>query len=792
VPDSPTPPRAVFLSYASQDTKAARRICESLRAAGLEVWFDQNELVGGDAWDQKIRGQIKACALFVPLISAESQARREGYFRLEWKLAAQRTHTIADGTPFLLPVVIDATRDAEALAPEEFRTVQWTRLPAGETSAAFVARVKQLLGPADPVVGARLVRAQEDGRGQATPLPPKRSTFPWTIAALAVVVLGLVAFIALRPAAKETPATPAKSVAETKVAASSTSVAPQVDAKSIAVLPFVNRSAEKADEFFTDGIHEDILTNLAHIRELHVVSRTSVMDYRGTAKKIPQIARELNVAFILEGSVQRAGNKVRVTGQLIRAANDEHVWAESYDRDLSDVFAIQSELAQKIAGALQATLSPAEQKLIAKRPTENSAAYDAFLKGRGVRAGMVIGPALQEQEAAFQRAVDLDSKFSLAWGELAVVHALFASTGLDQTPARVAKADAAMAKALALEPESPEVLRLLGRYADAAHNDFPRAIAALEKLTRLQPNDGLSWAELAGVERDRYDWSPALVHARKATQLEPASVGFANQLVSFYIATRHGDEALAEQRRVLALRPGDIEQARKLAVLVFQATGDPKPAEAFFTALTPAQANTPDMIFARKGWDFLLGDLQHYLQLDRVFPYHPDLLTLESNPYLQPYAELSAIAFLGVGDMAGARARLGEFADRVRADVANHPAVANFWSGLAVSEAILGHREEALKAARQSVELSKAQRGIGQANSVWRFNAIVAQAWVGEKDLAFAELEQLLRLPMASNIFTQGPLTVYGLRTSPILQPLKNDPRWEALLSDPKNNAPLF
>jgi TolB-like protein len=580
-------------------------------------------------------------------------------------------------------------------------------------------------------------------------------------------------------------------VVETKPALSP-SVAPQVDAKSIAVLPFVNRSADKENEFFTDGIHEDILTNLAHIRELRVVSRTSVMDYRGTAKKIPQIARELNVAFILEGSVQRAGNKVRVTGQLIRAANDEHVWAESYDRDLSDVFAIQSELSQKIAGALQATFSPAEQKLIAKRPTANSAAYDAYLKGRAVVFGRIQGPALQEQEAAFQRAVDLDPRFAVAWGELAVVHARFALTGLDQTPARVAKADAAMAKGLALEPESPEILRSLGRYADAAHNDFPRAIAALEKLTRLQPNDGLSWSELAGVERAFGDWSPALVHARKATQLDSASVGFANQLVGILSAVRHWDEAITEQRRVLTLRPGDLEQALWLAVLAFQAKGDPKPAETFFAALTPAQASTPDMILARKSWDFLRGDLQHYLQLDRVFPYHPDLLTLERNPYLQPYAELSAIAFLGIGDTAGARARLGEFAERARRDVVSYSEVANFWSGLAISEAILGHREEALKAARQSVKLSKAQRGIGRANSVWTFNAAIAEAWVGEKDLAFAALEQVLRFPMLSNIFTQGPLTVHGLRTSPILQPLKSDPRWEALLSDPKNNLPPF
>ena len=150
----PAAPQAVFLSYASQDAEAATRLCEALRAVGVEVWFDQSELVGGDAWDQKIRGQIKACALFVPLISAASQARREGYFRLEWKLAAQRTQTIADGTPFLLPVVVDATRDADALVPEEFRSVQWTRLAAGEPTPKFIEQIKRLLaGPTAQAVG---------------------------------------------------------------------------------------------------------------------------------------------------------------------------------------------------------------------------------------------------------------------------------------------------------------------------------------------------------------------------------------------------------------------------------------------------------------------------------------------------------------------------------------------------------------------------------------------------------------------------------------------------------------
>ncbi|MBI2813053.1 MAG: TIR domain-containing protein [Opitutae bacterium] len=209
--------KAVFLSYASQDAEAARRIAEALRAAGIEVWFDQSELVGGDAWDAKIRRQIAECALFTPVISANTQARREGYFRLEWKLAAQRTHMIADGTPFLLPVVIDATRDAAALVPPEFSTVQWIRLPSGETPEKFCERVKKLLGQSEPA-GAALRRdgSEESGHKAPPAIKPSRS---WPVPAIIGVVA--IAVLALWQPWKETAVSPAaaKTVESAKPAA---------------------------------------------------------------------------------------------------------------------------------------------------------------------------------------------------------------------------------------------------------------------------------------------------------------------------------------------------------------------------------------------------------------------------------------------------------------------------------------------------------------------------------------------------------------------------------------------
>ena len=779
------PTKAVFLSYASQDAEAAKRICDALRAAGVVVWFDQSELVGGDAWDAKIRGQIASCALFVPVISANTEARLEGYFRLEWKLAAQRTHTMAEEKAFLFPVVVDDTQDADAKVPAEFKAVHWTRLPRVMPAPQFVEQVKRLLSGE---LEAGRPRPAMKTRGEVAASPKKSGLPGWMWGALAVV-LAIVAVGIVIPRKSAPVIAPPKSATESK--ATAVPVALQPDAKSIAVLLFKNFSEDKANAFFTDGIHEDILTNLAHIRELHVVSSTSVGQYRDSRKPLRQIAQELGVAYVLEGSVQRAGNRVRVTGQLIRAATDEHVWAQAYDRDLTDIFAIQSEVAQAIATALAATLSPDEQRLIAQRPTENLAAYDAYLKGRAEGDERRSAAGLQRQEKAFQQAVGLDPGFAAAWGELAVVQAQFAALGFDHSPVRLAQTDAAMARAIGLAPDSPEILRLTGLQAVAAYHDYARATAAFEKLGRLQPNDPTVWFELAGMESSQEKWSRALADARKATRLDPANANFSARLVGTCTAMRHWDEASAEQRRLLALQPNDLRQRLRLAVLAFQATGDTEPAQAFFSGLTPAEANTADLLSARKDWDFMHGDLPHYLQLDRVFPYHPDFLTVEGNPERAAMAAISAFAFLGRGDPAGARTRLGDLPEQIRAKAAEQPDTVQLWTALAVMEAILGRREAALDAARRSLDLSTAQDGIGRPRAVWALNAAIAAAWAGDKDRAFGELARLIQCPL-NDFFTQGPPTVHGLRESPLFQPLKNDPRWEALLADPRNNAPLF
>jgi len=269
---SPTPTRAVFLSYAHEDAAAARGIAEGLRAGGIEVWFDQNELRGGDAWDAKIRGQIRTCALFVPIISQQTQRRLEGYFRREWRLAVDRRHDMAESVPFILPVVIDDTSQTGATVPEEFFRVQWTRLTGGEPNAAFVEHARRLLGaenpaapnsrPVAPVATAPAPAPRPSPAAAAPAVAPKpRASFGPILAACGATALVLALFITLRSGGGDgrTPAsvsTPTPVTGKTPSASARPAETPAPSAKSVAVLPFANLSEEKANDFFADGVHE--------------------------------------------------------------------------------------------------------------------------------------------------------------------------------------------------------------------------------------------------------------------------------------------------------------------------------------------------------------------------------------------------------------------------------------------------------------------------------------------------------------------------------------------------------
>ena len=337
--------KAVFLSYASEDAAAAARICAGLRAAGIEVWFDQSELRGGDAWDLHIRNQIRDCALFVPIISAHTQSRPEGYFRLEWDLADQRSHMIVRSKAFIVPVCVDRTPDRGAEVPESFVKAQWTRLPEGATTPAFCQRVAMLLSGSETSH-----RPASSSPGHA-PAPAHRRLH-WgavvLLIALGIPTIGIIGWVASRLIP---PPTRPSATANAPVAA--------VTEKSIAVLPFVDMSEKRDQEYFSDGLSEDLIDHLSRNPDLKVIARTSSFAFKGKNEDIRTIARTLGVANLLEGSVRKAGNELKITAELIRAADGVHLWSDSYERHLTDVFKVQEEIATSVVKGLQAKLLPA-------------------------------------------------------------------------------------------------------------------------------------------------------------------------------------------------------------------------------------------------------------------------------------------------------------------------------------------------------------------------------------------------------------------------------------------------
>lgn len=764
------PPRAVFLSYARDDADAARRIADALRAFGMEVWFDQNELRGGDAWDAKIRKQIKECALFVPIISAATQERGEGYFRREWRMGVDRTHDMAEGVPFIVPVVVDDTAEDAALVPEQFMRVQWTRLPQGEPTPEFVGQVKRLLeAPRKPAGGGK-VGPVSDRPARA----PRKSAMPgWIGGALAVVVVGgAAAWFLSRPPAPTRAANP-----EPK--SQNPEPAPPLEpvAKSVAVLPFENMSEGKEGAFFADGIHEDILTNLALVRELRVVSRTSVMQYRSTTKPIKQIAQELGVAYVLEGSVRRAGNRVRVSGQLINARTDEHVWAKAYDRDLTDIFTIQGELAEAIAGALSAALSPQEKSLLERRLTGNLAAYDAYVKARELRLRAII-PDRNEIEPLLQKAVQLDPKFSAAWAELGAFYAYLYFNEKDHTADRLAKAKTAIDTAVRLAPDAPEVIEKLGDYYYYGYRDYARATEQYQRLAVLRPNDAEVFGSIGLIYRRQGRWPEALSNLRRAVQIEPRNLRHVRALQQLAQALDLWEEAEAVQRHVVELQPESLPDAAFLAVVPFLARGSTKEGLDLLARTKPGPSQEGLILYLRETWARVTGDLKLAIQLDQQQRYFDGF----GEPHWSQDVT-AAFVLAAHGDTAAARARAEQALPVMKAELDKQPTSAGLWVGLSGAYTLLGDKAQALRAAQKAVELVP-ESADAVAGTTYSQNLASCLAYLGEKDRAIAELARLLRTPYGENI--------YVARCSPAWFPLHGDPRFEALVNDPKNNAPLF
>lgn len=411
--------------------------------AGGEVWLDQDGgLVGGDAWDAKIRGQIASCALFVPVISANTQARREGYFRLEWKLAAQRTHMMSERTAFLLPVVIDSTRDAEADVPAEFRAVQWTRLAGGDATEAFCTRVKALLGGGDALSTRSGSMAEASHARSRETSPPNRFR---PIALVIVLAAAGVALVVWQPWKTAAPS-PAPGVA---AATPDAPLVPAYDPKSVAVLAFANMSADKAaTEYFSDGISEEILNALDRIPSLRVTPRTSSFSFKDKNVALHEIGRALRVASVIEGSVRKVDNQVHIIVKLFNAADGTRIWSEEFKREMTDIFALQAEVAGKIAQRLGGAPLASSTRETPRAPTANLAAYDLYLRARAQQMGSQTATARLATAKLYEDAVDRDPNYALAWARLAQVLAEVFVGGFDRNESLGTRAATAAATAL--------------------------------------------------------------------------------------------------------------------------------------------------------------------------------------------------------------------------------------------------------------------------------------------------------------------------------------------------------
>ena len=405
---------AVFLSYASEDAAAAERIAVALRSAGIHVWFDREELRGGDTWDRQIRQQIYDCRLFIAMVSAHTEARDEGYFRREWRLAVERAGDMAEGKAFLVPVVIDGTTERRAAVPDKFRELQWTRLPDGETSPAFVERVRRLLSPQAPSARA----AMPASTNSATLQPSGRSvTTHWRLKA-GLSVTGAVLAVALAYFVVDRfwiSRHVESSTASTTLPPGTPS--PAVSEKSIAVLPFVDMSEKHDQEYFGDGMAEELVNLLVKIPDLKVIGRTSSFQFKGKTDDLRKVGTALGAAYVVEGSVRRSGDHIRVTAQLIDTRDGTHRWSETYDREASDTIKVQDEIATSLVRALQ--LEVASSGVLQGRVLpKNGEAYDTYL--RGLHAlNRFDQPGMNEAVAHFRHALTLDPLFVPAAEQLA-------------------------------------------------------------------------------------------------------------------------------------------------------------------------------------------------------------------------------------------------------------------------------------------------------------------------------------------------------------------------------------
>jgi TolB-like protein/class 3 adenylate cyclase/Tfp pilus assembly protein PilF len=559
-----------------------------------------------------------------------------------------------------------------------------------------------------------------------------------------------------------------------------TAQATNIPEKSVAVLPFENRSEDKANAYFADGIQDEILTRLSKIADLKVISRTSTQHYKSAPENLPEIAKQLGVAHILEGSVQKSGDAVRVNVQLIKAANDSHLWADTFDRKLTDIFSVESEVAKTIADQLRAKLTGQEEQVITAKPTDNVEAYDAYLRGLAYTLKTAATPANALGAQKYLReAVRLDPKFALSWALLSFVDARgYIALNLQPTVALREETRQAAETALALQPNLGEALMAKGYYHYGCLKDYDTAVRYFEQARQFLPNNSRIPESLAYVARRRGQWDRSESYFNEAERLDPRNVNLLTQHALSYIGLRRFPEALRKLDQVLDITPDDVDTLAEKASIA-QAAGDLPRASAL---LAPLHPNADDS-------DALETQVYQAILERRPAPIIPRLKEILAKP--DPalgYTNGEVRFWLGwaqevAGDHAAAQESWRQTRSELEPLLKDQPKNYILIGVLAVTNMGLGDKAAALALSERAMAVIPIEKDALSGPAPIEILARVA-AQMGESDRAIAALQKLLSIPYAGPLAAQNvPLTPALLRLDPMFDPLRNDPRFQKLAS---------
>jgi TolB-like protein/Tfp pilus assembly protein PilF len=549
--------------------------------------------------------------------------------------------------------------------------------------------------------------------------------------------------------------------------------------KSIAVLPFENLSEDKANAYFAEGIQDEILTRLSKIADLKVISRTSTQHYKSAPDNLPEIARQLGVAHVLEGSVQKSGDAVRVNVQLIKAANDSHLWADTYDRKLTDIFSVESEVAKAIADQLRAHITGQEEQVITAKPTDNPDAYDAYLRGLAYTLKTTTSPANALAAQKYLReAVRLDPKFALAWALLSHEDASgYIVQSLQPTVALREEARQAAETALTLQPNLGEAVVAKGYYHYACLKDYDAAVRYFEQARPLLPNSSRISESLAYVERRRGQWDRSETYFNEAERLDPRNVNLLNEHAASYIILRRFPEALQKLDQVLNIVPDDVDTLTFKAAIA-QAKGDLPRAAAL---LAPLHPNTDD--------SYALETQIYQKILERrpaqITPRLKEILT-KPDPALG-YLNGELRFWLGwaqevAGDHAAAQASWSQARSELESFLKEQPDNYLLIGSLALTNMGSGDKAAALALSERAMAALPIEKDAVTGPIPIEILARVT-AQMGEPDRAIAALQKLLSIPYAG-AFPAGPLTPALLQLDPMFDPLRNDLRFQKLCEE--------